>query len=58
VTLADIVTLAPWKLDHDAYAPIRALGLADDAEVFDAVATASACTVFSRLNVTLAAFAR
>ena len=58
VTLADIVTLAPWKLDRDAYAPMRALGLADDAEVFDAVATASACTVFSRLNVTLAAFAR
>jgi len=58
VTLADIVALAPWKLDPEAYAPIRALGLADDAEVFDAVATASSCTVFSRINVTLTAFAR
>ena len=58
VTLADIVALAPWRLGPDAYAPIRTLGLVDDAEVFDAVATASSCTVFSRINVTLTAFAR
>lgn len=58
VALADLVALAPWGLGPAAYAPLRTLGLADDAEVFDAVATASSCTVFSRINVTLAAFAR
>ena len=58
VALADIVALAPWRLGPDAFAPIRALGLADDRDVFDAAATASSCTVFSRINVTLAAFAR
>jgi alkylhydroperoxidase family enzyme len=56
--LADVVTLAPWRLGPAAFAPLRALGLADDAEVFDAVATASSCTVFSRIAVTLAALAR
>src|SRR5262249_33625993 len=58
VELADIVTLAPWKLGPAAFAPLRAAGLAEDAEVFDAVATASSCTVFSRIEVALAALAR
>lgn len=58
VELADIVTLAPWRLGPSAYAPIRGLGLAEDAEVFDAVATASSCTVFSRIAVALAGFGR
>lgn len=58
VDLADLVTLAPWRLGPAAYEPIRSLGLADDAEVFDAVATASSAGVFSRIRVTLAAFAR
>lgn len=58
VDLADLVTRAPWRLGPAAFAPVRALGLADDVEVFDAVATASSCTVFSRIAVTLAAFAR
>ena len=58
VTLADVVTLAPWRLGPAAYADIRDLGLADDTAVFDAVATASSVGVFSRIRVTLAAFAR
>jgi hypothetical protein len=56
--LADAVTLAPWQLGPAAFAPLRRLGLDSDAEVFDAVATASSCTVFSRIAVTLAALAR
>jgi alkylhydroperoxidase family enzyme len=58
IELADIVTLAPWRLGPEAYAPLRAQGLSDDADVFDAVATASSCTVFSRVAVVLAALAR
>lgn len=58
VELADVVTLAPWRLAPAAYDRVRAAGLADDAAVFDAVATASSCTVFSRIAVALAALAR
>lgn len=58
VELADIVTLAPWRLGPAAYGPVRALGLAEDADVFDAVATASSCTAFSRIETVLWAFAR
>lgn len=58
VELAELTTLAPWKLGAAAYQRVRALGLADDAQVFDAVATASSCQVFSRIAVTLAGFAR
>jgi hypothetical protein len=56
--LADIVTRAPWQLGPTAYAPLRAQGFSDDPDVFDAVATASSCTVFSRVRVALAALAR
>jgi len=55
---ADIVTRAPWQLGPTAYAPLRAQGFSDDPDVFDAVATASSCTVFSRVRVALAALAR
>jgi alkylhydroperoxidase/carboxymuconolactone decarboxylase family protein YurZ len=58
VDLADLVTLAPWRLGPSAYARIRLLGMADDSAVFDAVATASSVGVFSRIRVTLAALAR
>ncbi len=58
VDLADLVTLAPWKLGPSAYLPIRQAGLSDDAAVFDAVATISSAGVFSRIRVTLAALAR
>jgi hypothetical protein len=58
VDLADLVTLAPWRLGPSAYTRVRLLGMADDAAVFDAVATASSMGVFSRIRVTLAALAR
>jgi alkylhydroperoxidase family enzyme len=58
VDVADLVTLAPWKLGPSAYTRIRQNGLADDAAVFDAIATASGAGVFSRIRVTLAALAR
>jgi alkylhydroperoxidase family enzyme len=58
VELADVVTLAPWRLGPAAYEPVRGLGLVDDEAVFDAVATASTCTVSSRIAVALAALAR
>ncbi len=58
VALADIVTLAPWRLGPAAYAGIRSLGLPDDGDVFDAVATASSVGVASRIRVSLAALAR
>ena len=58
VDLADLVTLAPWRLGPAAYTRIRQLGMADDSAVFDAVATASSAGVFSRIRVTLAALAR
>lgn len=58
IELADIVTLAPWKLGPAAYVNIRERGVSDDATVFDAVATASSVGVFSRIRVTLAALAR
>jgi hypothetical protein len=56
--LADIVTRAPWQLGPTAYAPLRAQGFSDDPDVFDVIATASSCTVFSRVRVALAALAR
>jgi alkylhydroperoxidase family enzyme len=58
VDLTDIVTRAPWRLGPDAYAKVRGLGLPDDADVFDAVATASSAGVLSRMRVSLAALAR
>lgn len=58
VALADLVTLAPWQLGASVYTRVRDLGLADDASVFDAVATASTCGVASRIAVVLASFAR
>ncbi len=58
VDLADIVTLAPWRLEPGAYARVRDLGLPEDADVFDAVATASSAGVMSRIRVSLAALAR
>jgi hypothetical protein len=58
VDLADLVTLAPWRLGPSAYSALRALGMTDNASVFDAVATASSAGVFSRIRVTLAGLAR
>jgi hypothetical protein len=58
ISLADLTTLAPWRLGPVAYARVRELGLATDAQVFDAVATASSCTAFSRIAVAVAGLAR
>ena len=58
VDLADLVTLAPWRLGPSAYTTLRLAGMPDDADVFDAVATASSAGVFSRIRVTLAGLAR
>jgi len=54
--LAQTVTLAPWQLSDDSYAPLRAAGF-DDAALFDVVATATSAGVFSRIAVALAALA-
>ena len=58
VDLADLVTLAPWRLGPAAYEPLRSLGLTDDRSVFDVVATASSAGVFSRMRVALAGLSR
>ena len=55
VDLADLVTRAPWRLGPEAFNPLRDLGFADDSDVFDAVATASFCTLWSRVRVALTA---
>ena len=57
IATADEVTLAPWRLGAATVARLRAAGLADDAAIFDAIATASGCTTFSRIRVALRAFA-
>ncbi|MBA3460057.1 MAG: hypothetical protein H0T46_08865 [Deltaproteobacteria bacterium] len=55
--LAEIVTLAPWKLSDESFAPLRKHGL-DDAALFDAVAVASSAGFFSRITVALASLGR
>lgn len=52
--VAEVVTLAPWRLSDATYAPLRAAGF-DDAAVFDVCATASTAGVFSRIEVALGA---
>jgi alkylhydroperoxidase family enzyme len=51
--LAQLVTLAPWKLSDAAYEPLRNAGF-EDAALFDVCATASTAGVFSRIEVALA----
>jgi alkylhydroperoxidase family enzyme len=53
-TLAEQVTLAPWRLDDRAFEPLRAHGF-DDAALFDVCATASSAGVWTRLDVALRA---
>lgn len=52
--LVEQVTLAPWQLGDDSFAPLRAIGY-DDAALFDACAAASSFGVFSRIRVALLA---
>ena len=54
--LVEQVTLAPWQLGDDSFAPLRAIGYGD-AALFDACAAASSFGVFSRLRVALIALA-
>jgi alkylhydroperoxidase family enzyme len=52
--VAEVVTLAPWKITDATFTPLRAAGF-DDAGVFDVCATATSAGVFSRIEVALAA---
>jgi hypothetical protein len=54
--MAELVTLAPWRVNDDAFAALRAAGF-DDAALFDVCATASSAGVFSRIAVALSALA-
>lgn len=54
--LAEVVTLAPWRLSDDSYRTLRDVGF-DDAALFDVCATASTAGVLSRIEVALAALA-
>lgn len=55
--LAETITLAPWRMPHASFAPLRSAGL-DDAALFEACAVASSCGMFSRIAVALAALGR
>jgi hypothetical protein len=55
VATADEVTLSPWRLGAATVACLRAVGLTEDTAIFDVLATAAACTTFSRIEVALAA---
>lgn len=54
--LAEIVTLAPWRLGPDSFTALRDAGF-DDAALFDTCATVSAAGVFSRIEVALVSLA-
>jgi alkylhydroperoxidase family enzyme len=55
--LVEQVTLAPWQVDDEALAPLRAAGH-DDAALFDACAAATSFGAFSRIRVALVALGR
>lgn len=55
--LAEVITLAPWRLADTSFARLRAAGF-DDAMLFDACTVASSTGVFSRITVALSALAR
>ena len=57
LALAELITLAPWKLDAATYGPLRAAGL-DDRGIFDACAVASAAGVRARIDVAVRALGR
>ena len=56
LALADQITLAPWRLSAQTFAPLRAAGF-DDAALFDACVTATTAGVTARIGVALAALA-
>jgi hypothetical protein len=53
-TVAEVVTLAPWKIDDETFLDLRDNGF-DDAAIFDVCATATSAGVFSRIEVALVA---
>lgn len=53
-SIAEIITLAPWKLSDATFAPLRAAGF-DDAAIFDVCAITTSAGVFSRIEVALVA---
>ncbi|NVB81419.1 MAG: hypothetical protein HOV81_23690 [Kofleriaceae bacterium] len=53
-SVAEVITLAPWRISDETYVPLRAAGF-DDATIFDVCATATSAGVFSRIEVSLAA---
>ena len=53
-SIAEIITLAPWKITEATFAPLRAAGF-DDAAIFDVCATTTSAGVFSRIEVALVA---
>ncbi len=53
-TVAEVITLAPWRITDETYEPLRAAGF-DDVAIFDVCATATSAGVFSRIEVSLAA---
>lgn len=55
ILTADEITLAPWRLSAATIDRLRTAGLTEDPAIFDAIATATACTTFSRIRVALAA---
>ncbi|HEX4453850.1 MAG TPA: hypothetical protein VH143_23455 [Kofleriaceae bacterium] len=55
--LVERVALAPWQLDDDAFAPLRAHGWSE-AALFDACATASSTNAWMRIDVALRALAQ
>lgn len=55
---ADVMTLAPWRLDASSLDALRAASLTDDAALFDAVSVTAFSTTSSRVAVALAALAR
>lgn len=56
--LADVMTLAPWRLGASSIDALRAASLTDDAAIFDAISVAAFSTTASRIAVALAALAR
>jgi len=55
--LAELVTLAPWRITDESFTRLRDVGF-DDQQLFDACVVASSAGVFSRITVALAALSR
>jgi alkylhydroperoxidase family enzyme len=56
--LADVMTLAPWRLGASSIDALRAASLTEDVAIFDAISVAAFSTTASRIAVALAALPR